>query len=58
MRHRSDKVDASEGRDETYRTKLEERMRRLYELEQENAKLKRLVAELRLGEAVLKGAPR
>ncbi len=52
MRHHSDKVDASQGRDETFRAKLEDRMRRLYELEQENAKLKRLVAELRVGKAV------
>src|ERR1700679_2454314 len=40
MRSRnSDKVDASQDHSETFRTKIEERMRRLYELEQENAKL-------------------
>ena len=48
MRSRNSEVDASQDR----RTKIEERMQRLYELEQENAKLKRLVAELRLGKAV------
>jgi DNA-binding LacI/PurR family transcriptional regulator len=48
MRSRNCKVDASQDR----RTKIEERMQRLYELEQENAKLKQLVAELRLGKAV------
>jgi DNA-binding LacI/PurR family transcriptional regulator len=58
MRPRSDKIDASQDSDETYRAKLEKRMRRLYELEQENAKLKRLVAELRLAKAILKDAPR
>ena len=52
MRSRNSEVDASQDRGETYRTKIEERMQRLYELEQENAKLKRLVAELRLGKAV------
>jgi DNA-binding LacI/PurR family transcriptional regulator len=53
MRSRnSEQVDASPDRGETYRTKIEERMQRLYELEQENAKLKQLVAELRLGKAV------
>jgi hypothetical protein len=48
MRSRNSEVDASQDR----RTKIEERMQRLYELEQENAKLKQLVAELRLGKAV------
>jgi hypothetical protein len=53
MRSRnSEQVDASQDRGETYRIKIEERMQRLYELEQENAKLKQLVAELRLGKAV------
>ena len=52
MRSRNSEVDASQDRGETYRTKIEERMQRLYELEQENAKLKQLVAELRLGKAV------
>jgi hypothetical protein len=59
MRPRNaDKVDASQDRGETYRTKIEERMQRLYELEQENAKLKRLVAALLVDKAVLKDAPR
>ena len=48
MRSRNSEIDASQDR----RTKIEERMQRLYELEQENAKLKRLVAELRVGKAV------
>ena len=48
MRSRNSEIDASQDR----RTKIEERMQRLYELEQENAKLKQLVAELRLGKAV------
>ena len=48
MRSRNSEIDASQDR----RTKIEERMQRLYELEQENAKLKRLVAELRLGKTV------
>ena len=52
MRSRNSEVDASQDSGETYRTKIAERMQRLYELEQENAKLKRLVAELRLGKAV------
>jgi DNA-binding LacI/PurR family transcriptional regulator len=54
----SDKVDALQDHGETYSTKIEERMRRLYELEQENAKLKRLVADLLVDKAVLKDAPR
>ena len=48
MRSRNSEIDASQDR----RTKIEERMQRLYELEQENAKLKQLVAELRLGKTV------
>jgi DNA-binding LacI/PurR family transcriptional regulator len=52
MRSRISEVDASQDRGETYRTKIEERMQRLYELEQENAKLKQLVAKLRVGKAV------
>jgi Bacterial regulatory proteins, lacI family len=52
MRSRKSETDASQDRGETYRAKVEERMQRLYELEQENAKLKQLVSELRLGRAV------
>ena len=54
----SEGVIASEDRSEAYLASLEDRTRRVYELEQENARLKRLVAELRLDRALVKGTGR
>jgi DNA-binding LacI/PurR family transcriptional regulator len=47
--------DVSAERDDASFGSVKEQARRVYELELENARLKRLVAELRLDKAILKG---